>query len=334
MTRLRFSRLGIILEEISRQLYTVNPHSRDPPLETAIRLTTELEKWKESASPLFDVARGNSLIPPLRRQSQVLELAYSHAMIHATRSFLLNDFVDSRRKPPAPDPIVTSHIQKCIDASEDVLKVVDRLGKQGILIQSFWFTHYVCFCAIIVVYIHTIQQHRLSSLAGTSGQGVREQDKLHYLFRLAEACQQHLAEATRANSPSRRYSIILEELRLEVHRQIGTPFQSSPNTAISDTFQPRPIYTDGLLDQKPLMPPTINEPLPLDSTPTSYPPIPGSLQPPDLAQGSFSTSEDVGFLENLDGSIWWTHLDSWVSFFFHLVVSWLTCILGILKSLE
>ncbi|KAG9673088.1 hypothetical protein KCU99_g7164, partial [Aureobasidium melanogenum] len=36
-----------------------------------------------------------------------------------------------------------------------------------------------------------------------------------HLFKLAERCQTHLAHATASNSPSRRYSIILEELRAE-----------------------------------------------------------------------------------------------------------------------
>lgn len=313
LTWLRYYRLGQILGEISRQLYTVNPRSRDPPLEVASRLTSELENWKESAPPLFNGVRATSLIPPLRRQSQVLQLAYSHAMIHATRSFLLNDFMDPRRKPPAPHPMVANHVQKCIDASEDVMMLVDGLGKQGILIQSFWFTHYVCFCAIIVVYIHTIQQHRLSALLGPSAQVIRDPGKLHYLFRLAETCHQHLAEATRKNCPSRRYSIILEELRLEVHRQIGSPLQTSPRATTYDNFQTRPIYQDDFLDQKPLIPATVDEPITFDPNATSYPPVSGSLQAPDLTQESFGHGDDVRFLENLDGSIWWAQLDSWVS---------------------
>ena len=227
--------------------------------------------------------------------------------------------MDTRRKLPVPHPIVTNHIQKCIDASEDVLTLVDGLGKQGILIQSFWFTHYVCFCAIMVIYIHTIQQHRLSAFLEPSAQGIRDPARLHYLFRLAEACQHHLAEATRRNCPSRRYSIILEELRLEVHRQIGTPPHSSPHSTTYDSFQARSVYEDGFLDQKPLVSDTIGEPIPFDPNAASYPPISGSLQAPELTQPSFGASEDVGFLENLDGPIWWSQLDSWVGYGSQLV---------------
>lgn len=173
--------------------------------------------------PLFNSVRATSLIPPLCRQSQVLQLAYSHAMIHVTRSFLLNDFTDLTRRPPVPHPTVAGIVQKCIGSAEDVIKLVDSLAEQGIMVQSFWFTHYVCFCAIIVVYIYIIQQHRLPP---TSPHSSEDPNHLQYIFSLAEACQQHLAEATRKNCPSRRYSIILEELRREVHRQIGSPLQS------------------------------------------------------------------------------------------------------------
>ncbi|THC89378.1 hypothetical protein EYZ11_011171 [Aspergillus tanneri] len=135
-------RLGRILGEISRQIYTISPQSRDQSLEAAVHLTSELEKWKETTPPLFNSVRATSLIPPLCRQSQVLQLAYSHAIIHATRSFLLNDFTDLSRRPPIPHPTVTTHVGKCIKAAEDVLKLVESLAKQGVLIQSFWFTHY------------------------------------------------------------------------------------------------------------------------------------------------------------------------------------------------
>ncbi|OJJ30359.1 hypothetical protein ASPWEDRAFT_45913 [Aspergillus wentii DTO 134E9] len=302
-------KLGRIIGEISRQLYTINPHSRDPPLETAVRLTSELEKWKETAPPLFSSVRATSLIPPLCRQSQVLQLAYSHAMIHATRSFLLNDFTDLSRRPPVPHPMVTSHVQKCIEAAEDAMTLVDSLAKQGILIQSFWFTHYVCFCAIIVVYIHTIQQHRQSS-----GQVAENGSQTCYLFNLAEACQRHLAEATRKNCPSRRYGIILEELRLEVHRQIGSCSQSgySPVNMSENDQAKFSCSTEPPLNQINFTSASVEQSISLDpGNAMNYPSISDNLQPSDLTDGPFDPNTDLGILDNLEGSIWWAQLDSW-----------------------
>ena len=281
----------------------MNPSSRSPPLETAARLTSELEQWKSTAPPLFNSVRATSLIPPLCRQSQVLQLAYSHAVIHATRSFLLNDFSDLRRRPQIPHPVVSSHVRKCVQAAQEVMELVEGLAKQSVLIHSFWFTHYVCFCAITVVYIYTIQQHRSSDLE-TSSPGSEDVDRMGSLFRLAETCQQHLAEATRKNCPSRRYSIILEELRKEVHRQIG-PRSGCMNDPSQNVRARSNTNQESIVEQQ-ISLPNMYPPIPLDS-PFHYS---DGLQATDLQ--SFGPDGDIGFIDNLEGSVWWTQLDCWV----------------------
>ncbi|KAJ6008336.1 hypothetical protein N7540_012312 [Penicillium herquei] len=295
-------RLGRILGEISRQLYSINPLSGASPLDTAIRLTSELERWKESVPPLFNSVRPTSLIPPLCRQSQVLQLAYSHAMIHVTRSFLLSDFTDLSRRPRDPPSMASTYVQKCIQAAEDTMTLIDGLAQQQVFIQSFWFTHYVCFCAILVVYIHIIQQHRQSTAPSPSAGSPADPDKMHYLFVLAQTCQQHLAEATRKNCPSRRYGIILEELRREVHRQIGSDDQASSldhTPAASDTrpLALSPGNTNGL-----------DRSVHFDAQSLDFASMPAMLQPPELG---INPIEDAGLLESLEGSIWWAQLDSW-----------------------
>ncbi|KAL4982884.1 hypothetical protein BDW68DRAFT_191781 [Aspergillus falconensis] len=286
-------RLGRILGEISRQFYTVNPIHRESPLEVAVRITSELEKWKETTPPLFNSVRPTSLIPPLCRQSQVLQLAYCHAMIHATRSFLLNDFTDLGRRPAAPHPTVTAHVSKCLEAAEHVMKLVDNIAKQGTLIQSFWFTHH----------------HRLSS---TLEPAELDDNRVRSLFSLAEVCQQHLAEATRKNCPSRRYGIILEETRLEVHKQLGSQFTEDFLTNIQE--QSRDMFVrdrDAIFEQRPADPTDTNNAVPFNPNPISYD---GNLPPSAFVDEPFDMG-DVGFLDNLEGSIWWTQLDTWVSIF-------------------
>ncbi|KAJ5906148.1 uncharacterized protein N7473_003064 [Penicillium subrubescens] len=297
-------RLGRILGEISRQLYSINPLSRDSPLETAARLTSELEKWKESVPPLFNSVRPSSLIPPLCRQSQVLQFAYAHAMIHVTRSFLLNDFTDLSRRPSDPHPMVSAHVQKCISAAEDIMTLVDDLAQQNIFVQSFWFTHYVTFCAILVVYIHIIQQHRQATAPSPTAGSPTDPGKLHSLFLLAEACQQYLAEATRKNCPSRRYSIILGELRKEVHRHIGSDEQASIGTI-------RTVFDDKqLVEQRAIAPNTVERTVSFDPPNLDFQSMSGGLPSSDLG-ASLNGVDDAGLLENLEGSIWWAQLDSW-----------------------
>lgn len=322
-------------------MYTIKPCSKSAPLEAALHLTSELEKWKESVPPLFSRVRASSLIPPLCRQSHVLQLAYSHAMIHATRSFLLNDFTSdlSRGRSSVMKDKIKTHVQKCISAAKDVMTLVVSLADQGILVQSFWLTHYVCFCAIIVAYIYTIQQYRHCPLPESSALGgsVGKDDEARSLFSLAESCQQHLAQATRRNCPSRRYSIILEELRLEVHRQIaaytlrtstsGVVGGMSENDSISrDAQKTVPIALSEQQRQKPhTRTPTAADTeysVPLESynppNPNPNAPlIPGELQAPHLEVNNHDDAcPDLGLLsENCweGGSTWWTQLDSWVS---------------------
>lgn len=124
------------------------------------------------------------------------------------------------------------------------------------------------------------------------------------LFSLAETCQQHLAVATRRNCPSRRYSIILEELRQEVHRQLGSfdpsGFGQMPALREHDRYLGQETSTMDRVDGSDGF----------ESQGLGFSPVLGALQPTDLSV--MNPDEDMGPLENLEGSIWWAQLDSWV----------------------
>jgi hypothetical protein len=304
--------------EISRRVYPTKSTSTVAPYKAAIELVAELQAWKKSLHPLFSSVHPSSLIQPLCRQSHVLQLAYGHAMIHATRLFILNDFTDLSRRPLMPLDLVATHVRNCIDAAKDIMQRVDAMAGRGSMLESFWFTHYICFCAILVVYIYTIQQHQSSQNPASpslSGSGDEGQD----LFSLAETCQIHLAKATRKNCPSRRYGIILEELRLDVHRQLAS--DPSPN-------QMRKLPDDNL-SEKPQMEnfkeavPKLDQPSTSLSLNPNFDQYIGNTAIPDLESSDLFGDDGFNFLDNLDGSVWWTQLDSWVS-----------CLRGLLLKIE
>ncbi|KAH8704891.1 hypothetical protein BGW36DRAFT_284750 [Talaromyces proteolyticus] len=300
-------RLGHITGEISRRVYPTKSTSTEAPYEAAIELVAELQEWKANVHPLFSSVQASSLIQPLRRQSHVLQLAYNHAMIHATRLFILNDFTDLSRRPLLPPDLVATHVQNCIESAKNIMQRVDALAGEGSMLESFWFTHYICFCAIIVAYIYTIQQHR-SSQNADSPSFSNTGDDVPDLFSLAEGCQVHLAKATRKNCPSRRYGIILEELRLEVHNQLSTDPQSrrlqvpNDNRLLQGSQEEKFKDAGTRLEQ----PPTSS----LSSL--NYDPYLGSTAVSDLGSASLISDEEFNFLDNLDGSAWWTQLDSWL----------------------
>jgi hypothetical protein len=303
-------RLGHITGEISRRVYPTKSTSTVAPYKAAIELVAELQEWKKSLHPLFSSVQASSLIQPLCRQSNVLQLAYGHAMIHATRLFILNDFTDLSRRPLMPLDLVATHVRNCIDAAKDIMQRVDAMAGRGSMLESFWFTHYICFCAILVVYIYTIQQHQSSQNPASpslSSSGDEGQD----LFSLAETCQVHLAKATRKNCPSRRYGIILEELRLDVHRQLASdPNPSQIRRPLGDELS-RQSQPETFKDAAP----NLDQPSASLSLNPNFEQYIGNTAIPDLDSSDLFGDDGFNFLDNLDGSVWWTQLDSWVSYF-------------------
>ncbi|KAI2794394.1 hypothetical protein POX_a00993 [Penicillium oxalicum] len=297
-------RLGRVLGEISRQLYSIRPESRDGLLRKIPRLTSELEQWRDSVPSLYKSKPCSNATTPLCRQSQVLRLAYDHAMIHVTRSFLLIDIFDSNQSRKSC-LIIEDHVEKCMSAAEDVMHLVSDLAQQRVFIQSFWFTHYVTFCAILVVYIYIIQRHRKfenATAPSTAGKDT-ETEKLRSLSILAESSQHYLAKATSRNCPSRRYSAILSELRKEVQRTLD------PDGQIEDGSMPygsgdRP-HVDTLLERG------------LSAHESCHGQVRNRKSEETLHQSAanFSSTSDINhgttLLEELESSTWWSQIDSW-----------------------
>ncbi|KAJ5495714.1 hypothetical protein N7539_000830 [Penicillium diatomitis] len=301
-------RLGRILAELSRQLYSINQQSQGSMLAKVPRLTRELEEWRESVPPILKNIPSSSLPPTLRRQRQVLRLGYNHAMIHATRSFLLVDACDSKY-PPTSRLTIVNHVNKCVRAAKDVMTLIEDLAQQKVIIQSFWFTHYVTFCAVLVAYIYIIQQlcKAENAQATTAAQDELNTEDIQSLFLLTESSQRYLAEATRTNCPSRRYSTILTELREEVHRQLDSKGQlkANPLPALNGTgtiqdFEPT-RQKSSITDECSMAQVAISQDIGENLPPTSDIGFISDLDP------------DFSFLEELEGSTWWTQLDSWVS---------------------
>ncbi|KAJ5183379.1 hypothetical protein N7492_000995 [Penicillium capsulatum] len=189
------ARIATIIGRISRHVYSVSGTPKSDRLAAANDLVRELHEWRASLPSHLGTVQPSTLIPSFRRQAIALKLAYFHAIMHATRPFLLGEEA-------------TSSVFECIDAAKASLELVDKMARDNTLFHSFWWTHYVTFCALAVVYVWEIQQTRLQI-------NHHNQQSYRKLFDLAERCSSHLQRATTGLSPSRRYNIILEELRLE-----------------------------------------------------------------------------------------------------------------------
>ncbi|KAI9932701.1 hypothetical protein ASPWEDRAFT_166355 [Aspergillus wentii DTO 134E9] len=197
------AKIARIIGKTSRDVYSVSNMSNHDRAMATQQFTRELHTWRVSLPPHLGTVKPSTLMPCFRRQAIALQLAYSHAIIHANRPSLLGDEnADS--------------VAECIAAAKASLELVDKMASDSTLFYSFWWTPYVTFCALVVVYVWQIQQSRRHA----RGNEVDDSSSVK-LFDLAERCQSHLMRVTTGPSPSRRYNIILEELRLEAqNRQV------------------------------------------------------------------------------------------------------------------
>lgn len=184
---------------VSREVYSVNELSNEDRLAAAHRLCRELHEWRASLPPHLGTVKPSTLIPSFRRQAIALQLAYSHALIHANRPFLLSE-------------AASDTVTECIFATKASLELVDRMAGDNSLFHSFWWTHYVIFCALAVVYVWEIQRSTRSIDA------VDDQVQGR-IFELAEKCSGYLKGASTGLSQNQRYSVILDELRSEAQKR-------------------------------------------------------------------------------------------------------------------
>ncbi|KAF3391219.1 hypothetical protein F1880_007436 [Penicillium rolfsii] len=192
------AKIARIIGKVSREVYSVSDVSNQDRLAAAHRLGRELHEWRASLPPHLGIVKPSTLVPGFRRQAIALQLAYSHALIHTNRPFLLSE--------EAPERVID-----CIFATETSLELINKMAGDSSLFHSFWWTHYVIFCALAVVYVWEIQ--RVTRFT----HGV-DDESLGKIFDLAEKCRGHLKRASAGLSQNRRYSVILDEIRSEAQR--------------------------------------------------------------------------------------------------------------------
>ncbi|KAL2136921.1 hypothetical protein VTI74DRAFT_82 [Chaetomium olivicolor] len=235
------AKIAQIIGKITREVYTIRPISEQERVAAAHRLCERLHSWKASLPPHLGAVRPSSLIPSFRRQCIVLRIAYSHAIMHANRFFLLGNFSRSSEL----------QVAECVMAAKTVLEIVDGLARDSPIFHAFWWTHYVTFCALVVTYAWEIQQQIQCDSSPASG--TKTPFDRVALLDLAERCQTHLAQATATNSPSRRYAIILEELRSEAQRQSGRGFVATSSNTSHPNSMAAPAVEKGGLRGQPLV---------------------------------------------------------------------------------
>ncbi|KAL4863849.1 hypothetical protein BDV12DRAFT_201716 [Aspergillus spectabilis] len=201
------SKVARIIGQISREVYPVGEARNANRAAAAHNFVRELHAWHSGLPPHLGTVKPSTLMPSFRREATALSLAYFHALIHATRPFLLGDGSNSGNEPEVQD-----RITECLSAARKALELVSNMASDTHLFHSFWWTQYVLFCALAVVYVWEIQQNTNSTTR-------LPQEPYTSLYEMAERCRSLFLQGGSGAPPSHRYGIILEELRLEAQQQ-------------------------------------------------------------------------------------------------------------------
>jgi len=209
------------------------------------KYTADLHAWRRNLTRFLDASDlpSSLLIPIYQRQRNVLNLAYYHVVLLVHRPFLLSSFAalqnydspstitshlnPTEQREPAPNaPNVQENIQQCLDAAMGIVRVVDEMNNSQIF-RAFWFTQYYAFCAVVVLYVYRIQQHI-------------SRGKCEGYFTAGQRCQAVLNSISETDCLSKRYCLVLEELRLEAekHRRKEAPVATATMTAVSTITPP------------------------------------------------------------------------------------------------
>jgi hypothetical protein len=207
-------------------MYSIHPKSLEEKLAHAVQRTAELKAWKDTLPAFLEPTKVDPsiLVPIFQRQSTVLTLAYAHALILANRQFLLSNFVDLTRPASSTDERVDFHIQECVEAALVAVNTVSTFVEHGMLYRTFWFSQYISFCAIATLYVYAIRCYQTQRTTAepmdvNNAIVIPKRGHMEY-FEAAEKCRMLIASKTENNSPSRRYSIILDELKRQVLAEI------------------------------------------------------------------------------------------------------------------
>ncbi|KAL3486224.1 fungal-specific transcription factor domain-containing protein [Aspergillus germanicus] len=226
------AKIARLIGRISHEVYYLGDGRQADRAAAADALIQELKAWHADLPPHLGTVKPSTLVPAFRREATAISLAYCHALIHATRPFLLGN-----ANTLAIDPATQARVDECLSAARKALEIIERIVTDSELFHSFWWTHYVLFCALAVIYVWGIQNKTYHGTIPSVASHAT-------LFELAEKCRFHLQGAGSAAPPNHRYGLILDELRLEAQRQ-ALPVGSS--RAMSGAGQSAENGLDGTL---------------------------------------------------------------------------------------
>ena len=106
----------------------------------ATGFTAELTQWKSQLPAFLDSTKVEPalLAPVFQRQSQMLNLAFCHALILVHRPFLLDNFASLKKKRSPADEATLSSIRQCGEAAMTITESVEQMSEGNQRYVGFW----------------------------------------------------------------------------------------------------------------------------------------------------------------------------------------------------
>lgn len=208
-------------------MYSVRPPTQKRSAVIRRQLNDALKAWRKELPAFLDPDQVDArlLVPNFQRQSNMLSLAYSHAVILVNRGSLMNKLRRSDVSSDATGDEEELNMKACLSAAMSILNNVDQIRRGGKILPAWWvgnevdcffpqrrtdnafsrqFTQYQAFCAVVIIYTYTIH----------AGSSMDHETRTKY-FEAAERCQAHIEAIAQDGTLAQRYFIVMEEFRLE-----------------------------------------------------------------------------------------------------------------------
>lgn len=138
------------------------------------------------------------------------------------------------------------YLRTCLTAARDAVELILSFVRENQLFHAFWFSQYIAFNALSIIYIYFIQVERCrivpvdQQVPVPPGQNGPTESALDHsaLYKLSETAQYHLANATVRNAPSWKYSAIVQSLRQGLE-QLRSPSNGSDGTSVDQDLARR-----------------------------------------------------------------------------------------------
>ncbi|GKZ23896.1 hypothetical protein AbraIFM66951_010428 [Aspergillus brasiliensis] len=232
--------LAQILTQAAKEPYVLTGLADRAEVDTIRGLCDKIAQWQAELPPfLSGVIQPSSLVPVFRRQLTVLQLARHHALMFVTRPLLLRDYGEMW---PEHRRSYRYHLHLCLTAARDAIELILSFVREDELFPAFWYSQYIAFNALSIIYLYLIQVRRNRLPSATLDFVASPDSALHAnmdestLYRLSEAAVTHLADATARNAPSWKYSVILQGLRHELAR-LGSPMLDADDAQATEPIE-------------------------------------------------------------------------------------------------